>query len=450
MSDDVVRWNRLKHVFQDVLDRPTEERSRFLDHACGDDRLLRAEVESLLLNLRRAGDFAERSPIAAFRSAVDPAPGIPALDAPRAALEPGERVGSCVILEIIGRGGMGDVYRALDTALDRHVAVKVVSEQFAADPIRLARFEREARLIASLNHPNIAAIYSLERTRSGRHALILELVEGLTLADRLREGPMPVAVALPIARQIAQALEAAHQQGIVHRDLNPANVKVRPDGAVKVLDFGLAKSLVGDESTTFDSRLVAPGMVMGTPAYMSPEQACGLPVDERVDIWAFGCVLYEMLTGIRAFDGGSVAATLGNVIGKEPSWDRLPPALSPALVSLLHRCLRKDTGERPRTIEEVRPSLAEPHEPLFGRGTAPVSVDAAGTQRSISLLRAFSALLTALLTSFLVSITALVFCQIALGWSFSPSEMVIIFLIALGITAITQVHRSRARAEARR
>jgi eukaryotic-like serine/threonine-protein kinase len=444
MSGEVVRWNRVKQVFQAALDRPTEERGRFLDEACRADRPLRAEVDSLLLNLERAGRFAERSPLDAFASATADL-GTMGLDAPRAALEPGDRVGSCVILERIGRGGMGDVYRALDTALRRHVAVKVVSEQFASDPVRLARFEREATLIAALNDPNIAAVYSLERTESGRHALILELVEGSTLSERLRDGPLPVEAALHVARQIAQGLEAAHRLDIVHRDLKPANVKLRPDGVVKVLDFGLAKSLAPGEQPAFDTQMIASRAVMGTPAYMSPEQACGLPVDERVDIWAFGCVLYELLTGTRAFEGESVAATLANVIGREPAWERLPPDLPPALVSALHRCLQKDAGERPRTIDEVRPSLAELHAPLRGRGTAPVPGDAASTHRGFSLLRAFGALLTALVTSFLVSIAALVFSQIALGWSYSPNEMAIIFLIVLGITAITLMRRSRVR-----
>jgi serine/threonine protein kinase len=343
MSGEVARWNRVKRVFQEALDRPTEDRRRFLDEACGDDRSLHAEVESLLRNLREAGEFGERPPIDAL-----PAP-----------VEPGGRIGQYVILERIGRGGMGDVYRALDTALKRHVAIKVVSEQFASDPVRLARFEREAMLIAALNDPHIAAIYSLERTQSGRHALILEFVEGATLAERLRDGPLPVETALHVARQIAEALEAAHGQAIVHRDLKPANIKLRPDGVVKVLDFGLAKSLVPDERPAFDTELIASRAVMGTPAYMSPEQACGLPVDERVDIWAFGCVLYEMLTRTRAFEGESVAATLTNVIGREPAWDRLPPGLPPALVTLVKRCLRKDVTERPSAIVEVRTVLSE-------------------------------------------------------------------------------------------
>src|ERR1043166_8025598 len=214
-------------------------------------------------------------------------------------LGPGARLGPYEVVSAIGAGGMGEVYRARDTRLGRDVAIKVLPDSFASDPDRLARFEREAQLLASLNHPNIATIHGLEE-----RALVMELVEGPTLADRIAEGPIPVDEALPIARQIAEALEAAHEHGVIHRDLKPANIKLRADGTVKVLDFGIARVLA-DSTGSRDPHLAtvtAVGLVaIGTPAYISPEQARGLPVDKRTDIWAFGCVLYEILTRVRAF-----------------------------------------------------------------------------------------------------------------------------------------------------
>jgi eukaryotic-like serine/threonine-protein kinase len=239
----------------------------------------------------------------------------------------GTRLGPYAITASIGAGGMGEVYRATDTNLKRAVAIKVLPESVAADRERLARFQREAEVLASLNHPNIAAIYGLERS-NGVTALVIELVEGPTLADRIAQGSIPVDEALPIARQVADALEAAHEQGIIHRDLKPANIKVRPDGTVKVLDFGLAKALDSPTTSKLDSShsptitspamMTGVGMILGTAAYMSPEQARGKAVDKRSDIWAFGCVLYEMLTGKRPFDGEDVNDTLANVLKIDP------------------------------------------------------------------------------------------------------------------------------------
>ena len=226
-------------------------------------------------------------------------------------LSAGTRLGPYEILSALGAGGMGEVYRARDTKLDRDVAIKILPEAFAADTERLARFQREAKTLASLNHPNIAHIHGLEES-DGVRALVMELVEGEDLAQRIARGAIPVDEALPIAKQIAEALEAAHEQGIIHRDLKPANIKVRPDGTVKVLDFGLAKAMeptgvaspsVSQSPTITTPAMTEAGMILGTAAYMSPEQARGKPVDKRTDIWAFGCVLYEMLTGQRAFDG---------------------------------------------------------------------------------------------------------------------------------------------------
>jgi serine/threonine protein kinase len=224
---------------------------------------------------------------------------------------PGARLGPFEIQSAIGAGGMGEVYRATDTNLKRAVAIKVLPESVATDRDRLARFQREAEVLASLNHPNVAAVYGLERS-DGVTALVMELVEGPTLADRITQGAVPLDEALPIAKQIAEALEAAHEKGIIHRDLKPANIKVRPDGTVKVLDFGLAKALEAPStaiSATQSPTITSPammtgvGVLLGTAAYMSPEQARGKAVDKRSDVWAFGCVLYEMLTGHRAFDG---------------------------------------------------------------------------------------------------------------------------------------------------
>ena len=238
---------------------------------------------------------------------------------------------------------MGEVYRARDMKLGRDVALKIMPELFASDRDRLARFTREAQTLAALNHPNIAHIHGLEES-GGVRALVMELVEGEDLAQRLVRGPIPLDEALPIARQIAEALEAAHEQGIIHRDLKPANIKVRDDGTVKVLDFGLAKALAADgggstsgaaslaNSPTLTSpAMTGVGVILGTAPYMSPEQAKGQPADKRSDIWAFGCVLYEMLTGTRAFEGESVSDTMANVLKREPAWDRLPGTTPPAV-----------------------------------------------------------------------------------------------------------------------
>src|SRR6187549_3880154 len=244
------------------------------------------------------------------------------------ALSPGARLGPYEVTAQIGVGGMGEVYRATDRNLGRDVAIKVLPEAFAQDPDRLARFEREAKTLASLNHPNIAIIHGLEKA-DGVRALVMELVEGPTLADRIGQGPIPVGEALFIGRQIAEALDAAHEKGIVHRDLKPANIKIRTDGTVKVLDFGLAKALgpegagatvdPSDSPTTL--ALTGAGMILGTAAYMSPEQARGKPVDKRADIWAFGAVFYEMVTGRRAFEGDDVSSILASVLKSEPLWD---------------------------------------------------------------------------------------------------------------------------------
>jgi serine/threonine protein kinase len=285
------------------------------------------------------------------------------------ALAPGARLGPYEIIGPLGSGGMGDVYRARDARLKRDVAIKILPEAFASDPDRLARFRREAQVLASLNHPHIGHIYGFED--GAGHALILELVEGPTLADRLVQGPLSSAEALPIARQIADALEAAHEQGIIHRDLKPANIKVRDDGTVKVLDFGLAKALasassIADASSdpmnspTLTAYGTQMGVILGTAAYMSPEQAKGRVVDRRADIWAFGAVLYEMLSGQRAFRGEDTSDTLAAVLRQDVDWTALPADTPAAIRRLIRRCLDRNIKQRLRDIGEARIVLDDP------------------------------------------------------------------------------------------
>ena len=268
--------------------------------------------------------------------------------------------------------------------LDRNVALKVLPQSFAGDTDRLLRFEREAKTLASLNHPHIAQVYGLERS-DDTSALVMELVEGEDLAARIARSPIPPDDAMAIARQIAEALEAAHEAGIVHRDLKPANIRIRSDGTVKVLDFGLAKSVVVDghepAATVTSPAMTAHGMILGTAAYMSPEQAKGKPVDRRTDIWAFGCVVYEMLTGRRAFEGESVTETIGAVLHQEPDWSAIDPNLPARIRVVLQRCLQKDPRQRVHDIADVKlamagafdaPAASDPAPAAPGRSTASV------------------------------------------------------------------------------
>ena len=278
----------------------------------------------------------------------------------------GTKLGSYEITGAIGAGGMGEVYQAQDTKLGRDVAIKVLPEAFAHDAERLSRFQREAKMLASLNHPNIATIHGLEQS-NGTQYLVMELVAGETLAERVkREGAVPIEESLAICKQISEALEAAHEKGIIHRDLKPANVKVTPEGKVKVLDFGLAKALAGEvadsnpsQSPTLSAVATMQGVLLGTAAYMSPEQARGKAVDKRTDIWAFGCVLYELLTGKQTFQGDTVTEILASVLKGEPDWQALPDTIPETIRVLLRRCLQKDVNKRCRDAGDVRIEIEE-------------------------------------------------------------------------------------------
>lgn len=332
-------------------------------------------------------------------------------------LAAGTSLGPYEILSSLGAGGMGEVYRARDPKLGREIALKILPELFATDPERLARFRREAQILASLNHPNIAQIYGVEDS-DGIHALVMELVEGSTLADRIAQGPLPVDEGVSVARQIAEALEAAHEQGIVHRDLKPANIKVRSDGAIKVLDFGLAKLLEAGSAAaappiayrpglTNSPTLTTPamtmaGVILGTAAYMSPEQARGKQVDRRADIWAFGVVLFEMLTGVRPFEGETVSDILARVIEREPEWVRLPVSAPQPVVRLLRQCLKKDPRARLRDIGDARVQLEQV---LSGAvdDAFPAASDVAISRIAVSKRRQLAVAITALIAGGLVA-----------------------------------------------
>jgi serine/threonine-protein kinase len=353
------RWQQISQVYHAALTREVGDRAKFLSEACAGDDALQGEVASLLSNESQAAGFLSEPVCAA-------AVGI--VSRPAGSMLTGRRIGVYQIQTLLGAGGMGEVYRARDTKLNRDVALKVLPEVFVLDPDRLGRFKREAQVLASLNHPNIAAIYGLEESDSVR-ALVLELVEGPTLADRIAQGPMSLDDALPIAKQIADAIEAAHEQGVIHRDLKPANIKVRSDGAVKVLDFGLAKALEPkgalEASASLSPTITTPvmteaGLILGTAAYMSPEQAKGRPVDKRSDVWALGAVLYEMFTGRRAFEGDGVSDTLAAVLRGEPDWAALSADVPAAIRALIRGCLEKDWNRRIGDISVALFILGDP------------------------------------------------------------------------------------------
>jgi serine/threonine protein kinase len=336
------RWHEIEEIFHRALERPVEMRAAFLDSACGQDAELRQEVESLLEHDRLADGFLE-----SYSRTMT------------ATLPDGTQIGAYQILSLLGAGGMGEVYRARDMKLGRDVALKTLPKEFALNQERLARIQREARTLASLNHPNIAAIYGIEES-GGTTCLVLELVEGETL-----RGPLPMERALAVARQVAEALEAAHAKGIIHRDLKPANVKTTRDGRIKVLDFGLAKAILDAEPESSEPQIeragldTVAGMIIGTPGYMSPEQASGKDADQRTDIWAFGCLLYELLTGHRAFDGKTLEDTIQQVLNREPDWTALPAKTRAKIRELLRRCLRKDMAHRLQSIADARRTIEQ-------------------------------------------------------------------------------------------
>jgi eukaryotic-like serine/threonine-protein kinase len=381
MTDSSARWRALEELFQSAVEREPAARAAFLDEACP-DIALRREVESML-DAHPAGDELL---------------GRPALNYVFQAIEPGSMLGPYRIEERIGTGGMGDVYRAMDLRLQRAIAIKTLPAVYARDSEWLARFQSEARVLASLNHPRIAAIYGLEE--SGGLALAMELVEGPTLAGRIACGALPLADALAIARQIAEALEYAHEKGVIHCDLKPANIKISMEGTVKVLDFGLARAAGESVATRSAAR---EGEIFGTPAYMAPEQASGMPLDRRTDIWSFGVVLFEMLSGRRMFAQSTSAAVVVAVVREEPHWRDLPAETPVAIHELLKRCLDKDPKQRLRDIGEARIAIERAQ-----------SGEAAGPARAAAASQGKGWMLVAMALSILVC--ALVAWALTSGW----------------------------------
>jgi serine/threonine protein kinase/Tol biopolymer transport system component len=346
------RWQKIEQLYHAALELAEDQRASYLREICANDDALRQEVESLLAESNHA-EILETPPI-------ETAANVFARHERESSLV-GQPLGSYNVLALIGSGGMGEVYRALDTKLGREVAIKVLPATFLGDPERLARFKREAQMLAALNHPNIAVIHGLEQS-GDTHFLVMELIQGETLADRVaRGGVLTVTEAVSVCLQVADALEAAHEKRIIHRDLKPANIEVTPEGIVKVLDFGLAKAFeiesAGGEKSS--SRTTALGLILGTPAYMSPEQARGKPVDRRTDIWAFGCVLYELLTAKPPFGGETTSDTIASLLEHEPDWQALPRSTPRRIVELLGRCLQKDPRDRLRDIGDARIELAQ-------------------------------------------------------------------------------------------
>src|SRR5262245_1223797 len=357
-------YQQAREVFEAALNHPAADRVGFVERACGGNARLIGEVQAMLKADAETHPLLDGRPLSGQ------------------GLREGDRFANHFeIGEPLGRGGMGEVYLGRDTKLNREVAIKVLPSTFTGDPVRLARFRREAQVLASLNHPNIGAIYSFEES-DGIHALALEYVEGPTLEDRIARGPIPLETALSIARQIAEALEAAHEQGIVHRDLKPGNVKLRPDGVVKVLDFGLAKPALPSPTQTpgtdagcpelTSPTMTAMGIMIGTPAYMSPEQVKGRAVDRRADIWAFGAVVYEMLSGQRAFRGEDVPETLASVLQQELDWSAIPASTPAPVCNLIARCLERDPRQRLRDIGEARILIESASRSLLTPGSAPL------------------------------------------------------------------------------
>ncbi len=353
----------LHALLQAALERPPDERERWADEACGSDLALRDRLRSLLRALR--DDPQDRSPTGPVTGGGGAMAGDAAALSPSSLaddavpLAPGHRLGRYEILDFLGAGGMGTVYRALDPSLGREVAIKALAQAFRGDSGSLRRFEREARVLATLSHPNIAAIYGLERFGDAPY-LVLEKIDGETLADRIARGPMPWREAAGVALQIVDGLDEAHRKGVIHRDLKPSNVMLAPGGRAKLVDFGLAKTLPARGEAEVSAALTTAGAVLGTARYMSPEQVQGAEVDARTDVWAFGCVLYEMLTGRESFAGRSVPEVLAAVLRDEPDWSALPADLPHAIHRLLRRCLRRDLRTRLQHIGDARLDLVDP------------------------------------------------------------------------------------------
>jgi serine/threonine protein kinase len=355
------RWRRAKALFQSALEYAPENRAAFLATAAEDDEELRREVESLLRADAAGVSALDRLPLADDAVIAAASSNLPAADADplQETLKVGHCIGAYEITALLGAGTMGQVYRARDQKLNREVALKVLPALFAVDADRLGRFKREAQMLAALNHPNIAAIYGFEDS-SSEQALVLELVEGPTLAEVIASGPLGLNETLTTARQIADALEAAHDKGIIHRDLKPANIKIATNGSVKVLDFGLAKVWDGAPGALLSGTptLTTVGLgeraIVGTPAYMSPEQARGRSLDKRTDIWSFGCVLFEMITGRTAFGGETISDTIARVLERDVEWSALTATVPPRVRDLLRRCLQKDPNRRLRDIGDAR------------------------------------------------------------------------------------------------
>lgn len=371
------RWQKVRAMLAGALDRAPADRAAYLDQVSSEPSL-RREVESLLAHESEAERFLEAP-------ALEVAAKMLGNNGPDQSLI-GAKIGSYQVLSLLGAGGMGEVYQAQDTKLGRDVAIKVLPAAFVHDPERLSRFQREARMLAALNHPNIATIYGLEQT-DGVHFLIMELVPGESLADRVKSGPVRMEEALKIAVQIAEALEAAHEKNITHRDLKPANVKVTPEGKVKVLDFGLAKVFGGDSAqdlshaVTLTAMGTEEGRILGTPAYMSPEQARGKATDKRTDIWAFGCVLYELLTARQAFPGETLSDTIAAVLDSEPDWQSLPSTTPSKIRDLLRRSLQKERDRRLRDIGDARIEIEETLTAPKDAGSTQAGLPVNATQR---------------------------------------------------------------------
>jgi serine/threonine protein kinase len=377
-------WARLEALYHAAAALSPADRVPFLDRECSDDPELHREVESLLEQPSSGGLLRSDAPV------MLRLPPIHANIPDRTFI--GERIGPYEVISLLGVGGMGEVYRAKDARLGRDVALKVLPAALSTDASRLARFEDEARLLAALNHPNIATIHGIEDA-GGHPAIVMELIEGPTMAGVIARGPIPIGEALRIALQIVDALAAAHEHGIVHRDLKPANVKLTSDGRVKVLDFGLARAGVRGNTGLADLPTVTadrtePGTLLGTVGYMSPEQARGLRVDQRTDIWAFGCVFYETLAGRAAFDDRTPADSIAAILGRDPDWTALPADTPSGVRRLLRRCLERDPARRLLDIGDARADLLEqlgdgpalqeePESSLYGRTLALFGVGSA-------------------------------------------------------------------------